>query len=377
MNNDIVHILLYGFWVPLSLFASLYLFWTIFKRRIVRSRYSSPDEREEYFKLRYQLNNELRSVQSELERINVMVPKVFESLLEELPRRLSGRIEHRLDERLDMTHAKLVDAIHMLRADPQAREMQMVLQQQIQVLSNKLEGVRENLHQGEADSETNRQDESVQVIREISHSLNTPLSQIEASVLALQATKSIGHEIPTDYVLHLDAMQKSVDLCKSVIGAYRGLVLFAQSSNAWTPRSLPAAVESALELCQRKLNKTLLRNVQLPEQVEGYYNNFMIALLLPLVENAVEASPKGGEVRIHGHRSNGNLLIEVSNHCGSAFPDHDIYSDGFSTKDGHEGTGLTIVKHLLGSLRDATITHEVQGARVTFRISLPVGEQHV
>jgi sensor histidine kinase regulating citrate/malate metabolism len=49
---------------------------------------------------------------------------------------------------------------------------------------------------------------------------------------------------------------------------------------------------------------------------------------------------------------------------------NEIYDEGFTTKNNHDGLGFSIVKHLLTSQAGSSITHKIDGKTITFTITL-------
>ncbi len=123
--------------------------------------------------------------------------------------------------------------------------------------------------------------------REISHSLNTPLAQIEAAALTLKGLRS------GDISAQLSRILEGVSVCKSFLYAFRGLSQVAATSSGWFPASLLQAVKSAATVYIDREGAAVEVVADLPDEIEGYNNNYVLALVLPLLENAVEAGPVG------------------------------------------------------------------------------------
>lgn len=211
------------------------------------------------------------------------------------------------------------------------------------------------------------------ITREIAHSLNTPLAQIEAGVLSMRGTSDEQRR-------KLDGILDGVRICKSFLAAFREVATLTRDSHAWSPDSLRAALRAAAAVYADRGGRRPAMEVQMPDSVPGYSNNFVMAVLLPLLENAVEAVPVTGTVSVHGEPigdifrlSVSNSLSESNNSAESTLPD-DIYRVGYTTKRGHDGLGLPAVCHLLGG-RDARISHWVEDGQAMFTIDLPRGRR--
>jgi sensor histidine kinase regulating citrate/malate metabolism len=112
--------------------------------------------------------------------------------------------------------------------------------------------------------------------------------------------------------------------------------------------------------------------IQVPDTVPGYDNNFLVAVLVPLLENAVEAAPDGSSVMVRYATHGDGFRIQVSNTSIQGPLLADIYEAGFTTKHGHEGLGLPAARSLLAR-REGTISHDLQDGQLTFTIELPRG----
>lgn len=98
-------------------------------------------------------------------------------------------------------------------------------------------------------------------------------------------------------------------------------------------------------------------------------------VLTRLLKNAAEASPDGGRVRVRTRAEDTAVVVSVEDE-GDGVPE-DVGQRAFdlfaTTKQGHDGIGLTIVKHLVNN-HGGTVSFEHRsggGARFSFR--LPAG----
>jgi len=109
--------------------------------------------------------------------------------------------------------------------------------------------------------------------------------------------------------------------------------------------------------------------------------DLMLEVLINVLDNAVDASPRGGSVRVHALTDRGStLVIEVSDEGSGLSPevlDH-AFDPFFTTKPIGEGTGigLALGKRVVTD-HQGTITLEcVAGGGAMVRISLPARESH-
>lgn len=323
--TEIIRLLGPAVWV----LPALYLFF-LYQRRRDRDRY----EMERMMK------------REELERQEYLSHKMSREYDKEV--RYSPKIQEELIYRLDRLEKRITS--------------NNVLPQNLE-LSTRLDSILDAVTQ----SQNETADTPVQLIRELSHSLNTPLSQIEVS--ASVALSTLDNRTELEKSIH--SISDSVRVCKAFLGAFRELVVSGPAAAVWNPNSIEEAVKSATQIYASSKNKELTFKLDLPTVIEGYSNNYISALILPILENAVESSKQGTQIIIEYSQTEGVNNINVTNEPDSEPGGDEIYGQGFTTKEGHEGTGLTSVKHLLSAIRGANLDHKFESRLATFTISLP------
>ena len=284
-------------------------------------------------------------------------------LLEELPFRvemqLTKLLDRKLHETLESFRKTLTEETRAVLLD---RELGQALEPPPETQTKRIK------------EEDLRQSSTKQLIRELGHSLNTPLSQIEASVLALRAQSTKPMVDSINLRASLGRISASLDICKSVIAAFRELVVVTSSSSIWSPSSIPKALRAASDVYMKSFSKQLDVELNMPEEIQGYSSNFIVALTLPLLENAIEAGQDNEKITIFGQKKGQSFEIIVTNHLHEPLPNDDMYEPGFTTKKGHDGVGLSTVRHLLSGLRGAHVDHSADKNEVSFRVTLPARE---
>lgn len=215
------------------------------------------------------------------------------------------------------------------------------------------------------DRETGRSDA---LIREISHSLNTPLGHIEAAALLMRDTSE-----DTATVENAHGLIAAVGICKAFLGAFREMGSIGLSEMLWAPTSLGDFLRESIGVYAAKNDKQCDLRVELPESLPGYTNNFVMSVLLPLVENAVEALPgEGGRLVVQARFETKSAAILVMNTCDPAttIPDS-VYEPHITSKADHTGMGLVAVQDLLSVHSGARLSHAVADCWTTFEIILP------
>jgi signal transduction histidine kinase len=334
---EILRLALFGFWMPFALVAIGYLFW----RRLEAQRRSHADyelrmmERDRSERTAYEVERKEAEMRSTME----FLQKSFESRLEDLGPQIRNTVESVLGESL-VRHSRSPALVGG------GTSTGNLLQQQ------------------SPDSD------SALLIREISHALNTPLSHIEAGLITLDSQAAKLQQ--PDLQEHLAEVLTGVQTCKSVIAGFREVILATRSMTTWSPTSLSVAVSSIGRVLAEAAGRGLSVDVRLPATFQEFSNNYLVAVLLPLIENAVESSARNTTITVSSRQDEGFLFLDVTSTPVEAPESNQIYVDGFTTKLGHTGTGLSIVQRLISGRRGAKIAHKLQGTAVTFTVKLPM-----
>jgi len=213
-----------------------------------------------------------------------------------------------------------------------------------------------------------------QLMRELSHSLSTPLSQVRSLARTILPTLP-GLEPTTKQSAEAALAQiiTHAEVCLSFIRAFRALVAFDRDG-VLTSGSLCDAIREATQVYAQRSDATTPLTVELPASIEGYGNDYLLAVLLPLIENAVEASPPRAPVIITCAETDTGTRVIMTNHSTTSLPP-DVSEAGVTTKKGHEGLGLFTVSHLLSVHAGAALALHMEGSLVTTEVPLPKATQ--
>lgn len=203
-------------------------------------------------------------------------------------------------------------------------------------------------------------------IRELSHNISTPLSQIEAAALSMGVDMDRAAEGEASQVLDIESLRRieaSVSVIKLYMTAYK--TASGNSSAELGSFDLSEAMSEMGSLYSQ--NRLLL--VDLPARISGVDSFIILAAVIPLLQNAAEATSDGGKISIS--YSNGEShYIRVENKMQSSSLPPDIYETGVSTKGNHRGIGLSSVRAIVGTI-DGHIDHFFKSDSVVFEIVIP------
>ena len=200
------------------------------------------------------------------------------------------------------------------------------------------------------------------VIRELNHSLATPLSQIEVNCQLLK-TKAKGN-----LANQLDRIIQYVNFCRNTIAAYKEIL---SSSVIGDSTDYSVSLNDSFNMyCEKYHKQNLILNLSAENNI-GISKNILMSLLSPLLENAVTASPDGKEIKLQVSQSDKTITIVLENECVIVPQIQDLKKGGFSSKKNHIGTGLETVRHFLVLLKGKELQISIDKNIVKFIINIP------
>ncbi len=144
------------------------------------------------------------------------------------------------------------------------------------------------------------------------------------------------------------------------------------------PNKEPVKVEKAIEEALLIVNipSKLSVNITIEKDFPEFKTDFPMLkrALINLIQNAVQAMPNGGTLKINAQTRKGNAQISIQD-TGEGIPQEaqdKLFTPLFTTKSKGQGFGLAVVKRLIES-QDGEVTYRTQnGKGTTFTIELPL-----
>jgi signal transduction histidine kinase len=203
----------------------------------------------------------------------------------------------------------------------------------------------------------------------VAHELNTPLGSIG---LCLEGIRSE----PENAERYLKTAEEQIEACTATT---RKLLSYARlRPSAPQEMSALSLAREAVELVQSHMRKNAVQ-VEVEggpgeeEEVKGDASQLRQAIV-NLLLNAIDASPRGGVVRVRVGAENGAVEVAVEDE-GPGVPAvmrDEIFNPFFTTKRPGEGTGLGLsIAREIAESHGGTLTLGESGKGASFRIRLP------
>ena len=207
----------------------------------------------------------------------------------------------------------------------------------------------------------------------VGHDIRNPLQSI-TSELYLAKTDLVAipeSEEKTNIQESLSEIEKNVDYINKIVADLQD---FAKPLK-------PNLGETDLKLIIEQLLKKngLPDNIEVSVKVEIEASKvvadstFINRIMNNLVNNAVQAMPKGGKLTIHAYKEENDTIITVKD-SGVGIPEvakGKLFTPMFTTKAKGQGFGLAVVKRLTEALGGTVTFESEEGKGTTFTIRLP------
>jgi signal transduction histidine kinase len=209
----------------------------------------------------------------------------------------------------------------------------------------------------------------------VAHEIKNPLSAIKSIAQVMGEDESLSREYSRDLSLIVGETDR---LGQSVTQ----LLTFARKE---TPSELPMRagqlIDSVVRLFQTGAEKEGIRlttRVQHDEELDGSAVSALRIALSNLLLNAIQATPRGGEVSVIESIDDAEVVVRVEDN-GKGVSDElrqRIWEPFFTTKQRGTGLGLAIVrKRMEEAGGSARLIPRVNGTGATFELRVPLTSQ--
>lgn len=327
-----------------------------FRRLLSEDRFKIPPSREELRSILLSENyyNELRT-RSNIDNSGY--------LLEEMSERLQSIIRKEFKKNISNINIEQSNDINKIKTLVQS--------------VNDIKATVESEIQNKVIDSFNRPDYSTQkvFIRELYHYLMTPLSQINAASITLGTLINFNSDNPK-ITRNINAIKAGVDLCQSVLTAYRQLAFIAYKNNEEDRITLLKGINSA-ELLYQEYNAKSIKtdHLNIPNSISGYSNNFILSILLPLIENSICASKNENTFSIEFVGEEKFYSFILNNTTEKDINIKNFYKEGYSSKNNHEGTGLSTVRNLIENISGSSLKFEKNNGKIITKLNLPKNDE--
>lgn len=208
----------------------------------------------------------------------------------------------------------------------------------------------------------------------VAHEINNPLAGIKNAFLLVK------DYIPLDApeYEYVPRIQKEIDRVAGIV--HQMYNLYRPEKNMTRALPVSDAIRDVVALIQPNANERQIKlaiDMQEVADVKIKSESMLRQILFNLVQNAVEASPAGTEVRVQATTRNGFILVTVADQ-GCGIPEAirtQIFEPFFTTKGegstGGLGLGLSISKSLIESAGGSIHFTSAPNQGTTFEFSLP------
>jgi two-component system NtrC family sensor kinase len=214
----------------------------------------------------------------------------------------------------------------------------------------------------------------------LAHEINNPLAIIAAeqtNLADLLAEPGLEEERRQELLRSVERSRRQVRRCAGI--TQKMLQFGRKEDSTRRPTDVGPRLQEIVGLLQRQ---AAVRNIELTLQVEDNLPQVLIdpleleQVLVNLINNAFDALPRGGQVRVGARQEGGRIAVQVNdNGTGIAPADLErLFEPFFTTKPAGKGTGLglSVCYGMVTSWGGKIAAASAKGRGTTLTISLPL-----
>ncbi|HET6373185.1 MAG TPA: ATP-binding protein [Candidatus Polarisedimenticolia bacterium] len=214
-----------------------------------------------------------------------------------------------------------------------------------------------------------------EMARRIAHEIKNPLTPIQ---LSAEHIRRVYAEGSPDFP---DVLEECLLTIMRQVASLRQISAeFSTYARIPTPRRESTAMSELLREIIRPYRSATPPGVSLQLQIPDGLprmdvdRSLLGRALVNLIENALQAMPKGGTLRLRAEHHGDQLVIEVADTGIGMDPESvsRIFEPYFSTKDTGTGLGLAIARRAIEEHSGSIVVKSIPGAGTTMKVVLPV-----
>ena len=209
----------------------------------------------------------------------------------------------------------------------------------------------------------------------VAHEVRNPLGGMALYAGLLQEDlQALGTAAPgsAEASAHVQRIQEEIAYLQRIVEDF--LAFARERPVQRAPLGAPDLVENAVALLSAEAQERGVRlEVQVDEALLEADGSLLVAALVNLVKNAVQASPDGAAVRVEGVREAGRYLVRVKD-AGPGVPTElqaRIFEPFFTTRQKGSGLGLALA-HKVARAHGGELSFRSQPGETVFTLALPL-----
>jgi signal transduction histidine kinase len=211
----------------------------------------------------------------------------------------------------------------------------------------------------------------------VSHELRNPLSAIKNAVFFLKRKLSNKEspDIDARVIQFLDIMDKEIDRSTKIINDLLGFARVTALSKI--PSDITVVVNEAMSRVKVAENIKVSKNLPSNLPMVMIDVNKTGQVFINMIENACQAMPDGGELKISTRESIGFIEIEITD-SGCGIPEKSIkkiFDPLFTTKPKGIGMGLAVCHGIIEKHHGTTDVKSQEGIGTSILIKLPLEDK--
>jgi signal transduction histidine kinase len=206
----------------------------------------------------------------------------------------------------------------------------------------------------------------------VAHEVRNPLGGMALYAGLLQEDLRARGTADAEASAHVQRIQQEIDYLQRIVEDF--LAFARERPVQRAPLGAPDLVENAVALLSAEAQERGVRlEVRVEEAVLEADGSLLVAALVNLVKNAVQASPEGAVVRVEGAREAGRYLVRVQDQ-GEGVPEAlqaRIFEPFFTTRQKGSGLGLALARKVARA-HGGELSFRSRPGATEFTLALPL-----